>query len=147
MLRTLRPVCQQANPGSATFQFRDLEQILNSSLTQVLHVECGDNNSTCLTALGFFFKNRCLKICHMLKTVSGAQEVPFKCQQQQLLLFVNENRGIHSVNKRFLSIYSGPEIVLGTANTLVNPIEIDCQIINSQIENYLKSSVIRTSIS
>lgn len=39
------------------------------------------------------------------------------------------------------------DIVLGIENALVNPIEIDCQIINSQIENYLRSSIVRIPIS
>lgn len=47
----------------------------------------------------------------------------------------------------FLSMYAGPSTVLGTRNTLVNQIEADCQISNSQIENDFRSAIIRTTIS
>lgn len=67
--------------------------------------------------------------------------MPFKSKRELSSLFINENQGIHSV------LNSGPGRVLGTRNTLVNQLEIDCQLINSQIESYLMPSVIRTTVS
>lgn len=54
VLRALGPVCLCSGPGSASFQLHDLDQNLNSSLTQRLQVESSDNNSACLTVLALF---------------------------------------------------------------------------------------------